>query len=292
MKTIFNIIIFISALFVSSFESSASQYWPHQPDGQDSTPIGHTIYGNGQHKVIVLHDWMGDSENWIPILPYLSPTNFTYAFMDVRGYGKSKDIKGSHNSDEIAQDIFDLADHLGFSEFHLVGHSMTGMAVQRAVSLDVDNRVLSVIAITPVSAKGFPLDDKNKQFFLSIINNRQVAEMGYNAMTGERLTPNWHKGRAQRFLENVDSVACGGYLEMWSNEDFSQQIAGTEKPFLVIAGQYDHPGFQLDVQKSNFESFKNVTFLENLNAGHYPMEETPVFLATTIEEFLNKHTNH
>ncbi|MGI9542257.1 MAG: alpha/beta fold hydrolase [Cyclobacteriaceae bacterium] len=289
MKLTISHLIFTSALILASYDGKTREHRPLQPEKKKVAPIGHIVYGNGTQNVIVLHDWMGDSENWLPLLPYLSLKNFTYTFMDVRGYGKSKDIKGSYKSEEIAQDIFDLADYLGYNEFHLIGHSMTGMAVQKAASLDRDNRIVSVIAITPVSAKGFPLDDKNKQFFKSIINNRLVAEMGYNAMTGQRLTENWQKERAQRFLENVDPVACERYLEMWSNEDFSKQIAGLEKPFLVIAGQYDHPGFKLEAQKVNFESFKNVTFLENLNAGHYPMEETPIFLATAIEDFLNKH---
>lgn len=287
MKLILKTILINLTLLAMSFETSGYVQLDQRNNARG--PIGFTIYGTGPQHVIILHDWMGDSENWLPLLPYSSLDTYTYAFMDVRGYGKSKDIKGAYNSTEIAEDILQLADHLEWPQFHLIGHSMTGMAVQKAAILDHSNRILSVIAVTPVPAKGFPLDQENKQFFLSIINNRKVAEMGYNAMTGMRLTENWQKSRAQRFLEKVDPVACKGYLEMWSNENFASETTGIEIPFLVIAGKHDHPGFQMEAQKKNFKGFKNITFIENLNAGHYPMEETPIFLATTIEQFLYKH---
>lgn len=264
-----------------------------QPNNSNETKekvsIGHTIHGNGSEKVIVLHDWMGDYENWETTIKYLSLDEFTYAFMEVRGYGKSRDLKGNYTSNEIANDVFNLADDLGWNTFHLVGHSMTGLAVQKTTVLDKGNRLKSVVAITPVPAAGFPLDEENKQFFLSIINNREMAQVGYGAMTSERLTSNWSKLRAQRFLEKVHPEACRGYLEMWTGENFEKDIAGTNKPFLVIAGQFDHPGFQLPRMQKAFDSFKNVEFIENLNAGHYPMEETPVFLATAIEKFFNQN---
>ncbi len=54
-------------------------------DQKSQEIVGHFVYGNGPARVIVMHDWMGDSENYRPMLRYLDTSAFTYAFIDVRG---------------------------------------------------------------------------------------------------------------------------------------------------------------------------------------------------------------
>jgi len=46
---------------------------------QDGPNLGHSVYGQGPEKVLVLHDWMGDSANYEPMIPYLDPSVHTYA---------------------------------------------------------------------------------------------------------------------------------------------------------------------------------------------------------------------
>lgn len=251
--------------------------------------IGHTIHGKGNKKVIALHSWMDDYQTWKPIIPYLNLEDFTFVFMDVRGYGSSKDIQGIYNSDEIANDIFDLADDLNWDKFYLIGHSMTGMAVQKAALKDKENRILKVIAITPVSASGFPVDPDTKSFFKSIIQNEELVKTGLDAFTDGKLNNNWKNYRAKRHLDATNPNAQEGYLEMWVNENFANQTENIEQPFLVISGSNDHPGFRLEAQLKAFEKFKQVAFLNIKSSGHFPMQETPILLATYIENFFSKN---
>ena len=136
-----------------------------QNNNSSNLNIRYTTHGSGAKKVIVLHSWMGEYQSWIPVIPHLDMDSYTYAFADVRGYGKSQNIKGEYTSDEIANDVFAIADDLGWDSFYLIGHSMTGMAVQKATVLDNSNRIKKVVAITPVSSAGFPVDEENKNFF-------------------------------------------------------------------------------------------------------------------------------
>ena len=128
------------------------------PAASQNTPIlGHSHYGQGREKVMVFHDWMGDSANYEPLIPYLDPRPYTYVFADVRGYGKSRHLAGDYSVDEVAADAFRLADKLDWHRFHLIGHSMTGMVVQRMALDDWTSgakRLKRVVAITPVSADG------------------------------------------------------------------------------------------------------------------------------------------
>ena len=247
--------------------------------------IGFALAGSGDKKVIALHSWLDDAEGWKATAGLLDLQNFSYASMDVRGYGKSKDLKGKFDSNEIANDVFNLADELGWDKFYLIGHSMCGLAAQKAALLDKDNRIIKILLVTPVSSAGFPADEQTKKFLQSIVQNEEVAKMAFGVFTENRLSETWKKTRAQRHVLVTDEQAQLAYLEMMTGEDFSSEMKSVNKQFFVLAGKYDHPLFRLETQKEQFSGFNNVEFLEIENAGHFPMQETPVFLATKIEEY-------
>ena len=115
--------------------------------------LGHKLHGNGAEGVFLYNDWLADGSSWLPTLPYFDTDSFTYCLSDLRGYGRSMDLKGEYNEREAAADTVALADHLGWKKFHLGGFSMTGMVVER-LAVDVPDRIKSVVADGPVSAAG------------------------------------------------------------------------------------------------------------------------------------------
>lgn len=263
--------------------------------GQDAPILGHSVYGQGEEKVMVFHDWMGDAANYEPLIPYLDPVSYTYVFADIRGYGKSRHLAGAYSAEEVAADAFRLANTLGWKRFHVIGHSMTGMAVQR---MAVDDRISgakrlkSVIAITPVSADGYPADEGTKKFLWDLIGNRNLSEQGFFALTGQRLSPAWGRVKTNRHFQTSTEDALKGYYRMWLETDFSAEArkAKVDTPFLVIGGRQDLPGFQEPhLRKTLGVLYPNVEFTFITDAGHYPMHETPVYLASLIEKYLAAH---
>src|SRR5260370_7491019 len=89
----------------------------------------HKAIGSGPEKVIVLHGWFGDHRAYEAVFDHLDTASFTYAFADIRGYGNSRDIDGDYTIGAIACDTLALADKLGWTEFHLVCHSITRTAI-------------------------------------------------------------------------------------------------------------------------------------------------------------------
>lgn len=79
--------------------------------------IAHRRIGTGPVRVIVLHDWFGTSANWGSVLDHLDPEGFSYAFLDYRGYGERRDVPGRYSLGEIADDVLELADQLGWDTF-------------------------------------------------------------------------------------------------------------------------------------------------------------------------------
>ena len=259
-----------------------------------SNTVGHHLHGQGDRGAIVLHDWMGDASEWDQAAPYFNTESHTYAFMDVRGYGRSRDLAGQHDVAEIAADIVALADHLGWARFDVIGHSMTGMAAQRALLDDVSNpesRIGRAVLVSPVTATGYPADDDTKQFLWSTIDDAEVAAQGFSALTGGKLDAPWCAARTERFNEIADKAAVKDYYRMWLDTDFSAELAAASPatPVLVVGGRNDLPGFDEDTYRATIgEWFPNATFAFVTDAGHYAMQETPILLAALVNAHLGQ----
>ncbi|TNF99201.1 MAG: alpha/beta hydrolase [Gammaproteobacteria bacterium] len=252
--------------------------------------IGCTTIGSGNEKVLVLHGWFGDYAVWEPTFNSLDKDTFTYVFMDYRGYGKSRDLQGDYSMGEIAGDAISLANELGINNFHVVGHSMGGMAMQRVI-LDIDdqNRIKSAVGIDPVPACGGQLDEQTWALFEGAIKNDENRYNILDFTTGNRNTSQWLNYMVERSHASTTEKAFAGYLNAWAKENFAEEAKGLETPTLVCIGEHDL-AFSKEAMESTYLAWLPNSRLEIIaNAGHYPMQEAPVNLATVMEDFLRQH---
>jgi len=244
-----------------------------------------TLIGHGAHKVICLNGWFGSSAGWGPFVDVLDVETFSYAFMDYRGYGGSQALRGDYSVEEIAADTLALADRLSWERFSLIGHSMGGMAIQR-VLLEAPQRVSKLVALTPVPANGYPFDAAGFAFFAGAAENTEVRRQIIDKTTGNRLTGVWLDQIVRHSLENSTREAFAAYLTTWAKSDFSARVKDNPVPIKVIIGEHDPAINEALVDDTYLSWFPNVELEIMANAGHYPMYETPVALATSIESFL------
>jgi len=54
--------------------------------------VWHKAIGNGPTKVVVIHGWFWDHRVFAPIFDCLDTVSYTYAFVDIRGYGNSRHV--------------------------------------------------------------------------------------------------------------------------------------------------------------------------------------------------------
>ncbi len=243
------------------------------------------LVGQGEHKVICVHGWFGSATGWGPFVDALDTREFSYAFMDCRGYGDAQQLAGGYTAEEVAQDVVRLADRLGWQQFSLIGHSMGGMYVQR-VLLEARERVHKIVALTPVPANGYPFDDEGYAFFDQAAASVEVRRQIIDKTTGNRLTPVWIEQIAQHSLSHSTPSAFGAYLAAWARSDFAEHIKGDPVPLLTLIGEHDPAINETLVGDTFLAWYPQVEFEIMANAGHYPMFETPVALATSIERFL------
>lgn len=241
--------------------------------------------GHGPRRVLALHGWFGSARAWTPYAHVLDQERFTYVFMDYRGCGGSKTIAGAYTMDEIASDALAVADKLGWKRFSLLGHSMGGMAVQR-VLVEAPERIEKLVGVCPVPAGGVPFDEATWQFFSSAATDGAVRKAILDNTTGNRLSSFWLDSMVRHSQEQSIEQAFASYLAAWAKTDFSARVKGNPVPVLVVVGQHD-PALGEEFMKATFmQWYPNATLVSIGNAGHYPMDETPVALATQIERFL------
>lgn len=253
-----------------------------------SANIDYTTVGEGPGKVLVLHDWLGDRRNYEPVLPYLDTDSFQFAFVDLRGYGESMDIDGAFTVEEAARDTLSVANALGWQSFHIVGHSMTGMVVQKVAVLARD-RVESIVATTPVHAGGMQPNDQTYGFFADVAREPDVMAKAIDMLTGGTLSPEWQRFKVERAIRRSTEAARLGYLDMFAHADFSDEVNGIEIPLLVVLGGNDIDAFRPPAIHQTFGRwYKNLEITQITDAGHYPMQETPVLYATRVQAFISR----
>ncbi|WP_425929558.1 alpha/beta fold hydrolase [Pseudomonas sp. NyZ201] len=240
--------------------------------------------GNGPHPVLVLHGWFGDAHSFEPIEPWLNSHAFSYVFMDYRGYGSMQEASGAYTIDEIASDALTLADALGFHAFSLIGHSMGGMAIERIATLAPD-RVRALVAVAPVPCGGIAYDAATRRLLEDAaerVDNRRAI---INYSTGGRLPWSWVEWKAAYSATHSSQEAFAAYFRAWADTDFSDEIVGRH-PLKVLVGKHD-PTFNAGLMaKTYLRRYFHATVEILENAGHYPMNETPLALARAIESFL------
>lgn len=247
--------------------------------------LKYSTVGNGPLKIIAVHNFWDNQKQYEPLWPYLDADAFTYVFADIRGYGQSKDIKGEFTAKEAAGDIITLADHLEWDQFHLIGHSMTGMVVQRA-AVDAKDRVKSVVALTPVPAMGLQLDEQISGYVLGVVSDRKTM-LAYFNISIPMFSKSYAEFRTNRAWESSTSETKIAYFKMWNNTDFSQESKGLKTPILVVLAEYDTE-FNQSVKPFWEDWYPDCEIIECKNATHHVTEDTPVFIASEIEKFIAK----
>jgi len=250
--------------------------------------LGHKIIGTGNKKVLFLHELMGNYKNYEPIFPYLDEENFTFIFVDLRGYGLSKDIKGEYSCDEASNDVKNLITYLNIDEVVILAHSMSTMIAQK-IAL-IDTRVTKLILTTPIPASGVKLPQIAENSLIKDMqkNESKIEEIVYGA--SKRHNKTWAKRRIEMGYEASTVDARVGYMKMYMHTDFSDEVKDINIPIKIIVGKNDLPIFGLKLVTKLFTHYyNNVEIIECQEAGHYPMIECPVYFASKMEEFCSEN---
>ena len=249
--------------------------------------LGYEVLGGGPQRVIVMNDWVSDTSSWQPVRPYLDGRRQSWAFVDLRGYGRSRDLTGRYSLEEAAHDVLAVADRLGWREFVAVGHSVSTI-IALHLAQHATERVQRAVLVTPVPPRGMGVDDATLAA-LEGMGRGNVAQrqQGLIGTFGERLSAAWWRQKAQRWVESADPEASAGYARLFARAGLSEPGLRVRQPVLAITGEQDMPPVRKDAITPALAAVcSQLTVTPIADASHYPMQETPALFATILERFL------
>ncbi len=240
--------------------------------------------GTGSKTMILMHEWMGDHTNYHTCIPFLNTSAFTYIFVDFRGYGLSKDIQGEFTFEEMVSDIKNLVSKLGLEEFYLLGHSMSSLIAQK-LAMDLKNQIKELFLITPILPTGIKMKEASKQKLLDDVKNQNNVIENVVNQASKRYNNTWRNYRINLAHSCSTLEAKVSYMNMYLSNDFSEEIKGLDTKITVITGKHDLPAFHKNSLEKRFMNYyTNISFIECMESGHYPMIECPVFFSTAIDK--------
>lgn len=107
----------------------------------DGTRIYYKDWGTGQ-PVVFSHGWPLCSDSWESQMFFLASHGYRCIAHDRRGHGRSTQPWGGNDMDTFADDLSTLIEHLQLKDVILVGFSMGGGEVTRAMWDDMARNAL------------------------------------------------------------------------------------------------------------------------------------------------------
>ena len=138
----------------------------------------------------------------------------------------------------------------------------------------------------PVSSTPTPFDEAGRELFWGAPEDRDKRYAIIDFTTGNRNTPGFVNAVDWSLEHSTKEVAK--VLDAWAKPDFAEDVKGKEVPVLVLVGEHDPALGQETCEQTWMQLFPKVRLEVIANAGHYPMFEAPVNLATRINNFLKE----
>ena len=97
--------------------------------------------------LIIVPATISELNNWLGLIAFMAQ-RFTAFFFELPGHGKSTPLL-EYSSQHVAQSVVDLADHLGFERFSLMGFSFGGILALSTLTRSSE-RIDNVILVSPL----------------------------------------------------------------------------------------------------------------------------------------------
>jgi pimeloyl-ACP methyl ester carboxylesterase len=237
--------------------------------------------------VVVLNDWLCDTSTWEGARAYLDPHAFTWAFADLRGYGRSRALEGTFTVGEAASDVVALADGRGWERFAIVGHSMSSL-VALHLAQQRPERIDRAVLLTPPPPRGFGADDATVEALRAVARSDDAKRFqALKRMWGDRLSDQWIRFKVARWRACAEPEAVAGYVALFARDGLPNPSARIAVPLLAVTGEQDAEPMRRDaVAKALAPLSAQLVVTPLADCGHYPMQEAPPVLVTIVERFL------
>lgn len=254
--------------------------------------------GVGGRPLLLLHGFTAAKEDFTPWLDALAARGFHAVAPDLRGHGDSDkpDDEAAYSLDQFAIDALALADTLGWTRFHLLGHSMGGMVAQHLVMLAPD-RVESLV-LMDTGHGTVEMDAELATWGLGLVRAEGLDALAdvLVAIEGPLYTDAYqrlidahpeHAAYGERKLRASSGAmyaAMGTHLI--SDHDRLEHVASFAMPTLVVVGEED--AAFLGPSERLAATIPSARLEVLPGAGHSPQFENPEAWEKAVFAFLDE----
>jgi pimeloyl-ACP methyl ester carboxylesterase len=206
--------------------------------------------GDGR-EVLLLHGFPEASLEWEHQLAILSGAGCRAVAPDQRGYspGVRPERPEDYRIEDLAQDVLDIADELGWPKFDLVGHDWGGNVAWHVAAEHPDRVRTLTVASTPhpgAYAKALKTDEDQHQrsSYISVLQNVRGAEKQLLADNAQALRQMYeHVIPGDHVREYVERLSEPGALvaalNWYRGIKFSGRTGKVKVPTLYVWGTED-----------------------------------------------------
>ncbi|WP_185266715.1 alpha/beta fold hydrolase [Halopseudomonas xiamenensis] len=236
-------------------------------------------YGGKGEPLILLPGITSPAITWGFVAQYLGQHFDTYV-VDIRGRGLSSCESGmDYSADRCAEDVIALADALGLSRFHLMGHSMGARFALRANELGLADKLSSLCLIDPpVSGPGRRRYPSQLPWYVDSI--RQARE-GMDAEAMRAYCPTWTPEQLAlraEWLHTCDEQAVVQAFNDFHEIDIHPSFASIRTRALLIVAGLGGVIEQADIDEIRALA-PLIEVMKVASAGHMiPWDDLPGFL--------------
>lgn len=260
----------------------------------DGVELAVTVHGSGP-PLMCVHGFGGAKEDFADHVDRLGRRT-TVVLVDLRGHGDSggPDDPAAYSLDRCADDVWAVADALGFDRVRLLGHSMGGMVVRRmavAAPDRVDAVVFESTAAGPPRGLDPDLVDLGAALALEdfaalkvvLDDARVLGTPAYERLLAER--PGFADYVAAKWARLVPSMWSALAPAIAREPDALHEIRALRCPVLVVVGELD--AVFLEASSAIAAAAPDAGLAVIADAGHHPHFENPEAWVAVMTAFLD-----
>lgn len=253
--------------------------------------------GAGGEPLLLVHGFTGSKEDFGDEMERLAARGFHVVAPDLRGHGSSDQPgdEADYSLAVFADDMWALADAVGWDRFHLLGHSMGGMIAQVMVLARPD-RVHRLVLMDTHHGVVPDLDPDIIALGVHVARTEGLAviqavlKMGRDPLTNPaydrvcRERPGYEEWSDAKMLRCSAVMYASMLAQLASTEDRLDRLSAIGCPALVMVGELDAPF--LDASKRIAERIPAATLDVLPLGGHCPQFEATDAWRASFDRFL------
>lgn len=232
--------------------------------------------------LVFIHGFCGSKDYWQDVIPLLESKRRVIA-LDLRGHGDTEPNGKEYEIEDLAQDVHQLTEELGLTDFYLFGHSLGGYITLAYAEAYPEK----LAGISLIHSTAFPDDEKCKEGRLQAAQS--IKENGVKSFV-EGLVPKLFVDKESADVERAIQIglntsasgAVGALGAMRRRKDRNDVLKQAKVPVLLVAGEKDEVISSEKTFSVHGPLIKEVVLKES---GHMGMFEETEKLAEEILAF-------